>query len=241
MKQLIVAADDFGLTKSVNEGIARSYEEGIVTSLNLLPCGEAFDDAVALAKKIGLDEAGAHLSLTQTLPVSDTAKIPSLVGADGKFSKGHAQFFLKYISRAIRLDEVYTEWRAQLARAIASGMEITILSSHEHLHILPGLLDILIRLAEEHDIRAIRYPHADRSCLKISAGILLKKLTLSCFEKRMGSAIKSSGLVTPEHFRGFLDSGSITEGVLLDTIACIVSGVPLQESRMPSKALESES
>lgn len=224
MKQLIVAADDFGLTKSVNEGIARSYEEGIVTSLNLLPSGEAFDDALSLAKKIGLDEAGAHLALTETSALTKPSAIPSLVDSDGRFYRGHADFLLKYISGAISLDEVYLEWKAQLKRACETGINITNLSSHEHIHMLPKVLDILIKLAREYDIPAVRYPHADHSRSRCSAKAICKEMALSIFGGNMGRAIRSSGMRTPEHFLGFLDSGNITEKVLLDMLANLKDG-----------------
>lgn len=224
MKQLIVSADDFGLTKSVNEGIVRSREEGIVTSLNLLPSGEAFEDAVKLAGSIGLDEAGAHLALTQTRSVTAPSRISSLVDTDGNFYGGHAGFFLKFISGAINLDQVYTEWKAQLDKVRATGIRITNLSSHEHVHMLPPLLGILISLAREYDIPAIRYPHSDRSRSRGGAKTLCKKFALLCFEGRMGRTLKSSGITAPEHFLGILDSGSITEEVLLGMISNLEEG-----------------
>ena len=224
MKRLIVAADDFGLTKSVNEGIKRSCEEGIVTSVNLLPTGEAFDDALEIARRIGLSEAGAHLSLTETVSVTEASRIPSLVDADGRFYKGHAQFLLKFISGAIDLDEVYTEWRAQLNKVAATGINITNLSSHEHLHMLPKLMSIIIRLAKEFNIPAIRYPHSDRSMRRAGANIFCKKLALLYFGKGMCRALRSSGIISPEHFLGFLDSGNITENVLLDIMAGLEDG-----------------
>lgn len=224
MKQLIVAADDFGLTKSVNEGIARSYEEGIVTSLNLLPSGEAFDDALSLAKKIGLDEAGAHLALTETTALTGPSAITSLVDADGRFYRGHADFLLKYISGAINLDEVYLEWKAQLKRARETGINITNLSSHEHIHMLPKLLNILISLAKEYNIPAIRYPHAESSKSRCNVKTVVKAMALSIFEGNMARVIRASGMAAPEHFMGFLDSGNITEKVLLDMLANLKDG-----------------
>jgi len=224
MKQLIVAADDFGLTKSVNEGIVRSHEEGIVTSLNFLPSGEAFEDAVRLAKEIGLKEAGAHLALTETRSVSAPSRISSLVDADGNFYRGHASFFLKFISGAIDLDQVYVEWKAQMDKARATGIKITNLSSHEHIHMLPALLSILISLAKEYGIPAIRYPHADRSIGRGGIKALCKGLTLLCLEGEMGRKLKSSGMAAPEHFLGFLDSGGITENVLLRMISNLEDG-----------------
>ena len=224
MKQLIVAADDFGLTRSINEGIVRSHEEGIVTSLNLLPTGEAFDDALRLAKDIGLDEAGAHLALTETIPVADPSRIPSLVDKDGRFYKGHAQFFLKFLSGAINLDEVYVEWKAQLDRIASTDIRITNLSSHEHIHMVPEFLGIFVKLAKEYDIPAIRYPHKDRSSRRPSVKTFYKKLALSYFEKRMLRALRYSCITAPEHFRGFFDSGNITEEALLDIIANLEEG-----------------
>ncbi len=224
IKQLIVAADDFGLTKGVNEGMIRSHEEGIVTSLNLLPTGEAFSEALELAKKIGLNEAGAHLALTETSPVTEVSGIRSLVDRDGLFCKGHYQFMLKLMSGAIDLDEVYIEWKNQLDRALATGIKITNLSTHEHLHMIPDLLAILIRLAKECKIPAIRYPHGDRSSRRTNIGSIIKKAALFCFEGNMGKALKSSGMIAPEHFIGFLDSGNITEDVLLDISAGLECG-----------------
>lgn len=218
MKQLIVAADDFGITKSVNEGIVRSHEEGIVTSLNFLPSGEAFDDALRLAKSIGLVEAGAHLALTETASVTEASRIQSLADAGGRFYKGHIQFLLKYIAGSIDLDEVYVEWRAQLQKAISTGIRITNLSSHEHIHMLPELLDIIIKLAKEYDIPAIRYPHADRSIRRMGMKAVGKSLALSYFAGKMTRALNAAGIMAPEHFLGFLDSGNITEEVLLDII-----------------------
>lgn len=218
MKQLIVAADDFGLTKSVNEGIVRSLEEGIVTSVNFLPSGEAFDDALRLARDIGLDEAGAHLALTETRCVSSPSGVRSLTDAAGNFHKGHARFILRFISGGISLDEVYLEWRAQLDKAIATGIRVTNLSTHEHIHMIPALLGVLLKLAKERGISAVRYPHADRSYRRAGFRTLYKRAVLSYFEGRTGRMIGASGKISPGHFLGFLDSGAITEKVLLNII-----------------------
>ena len=51
MKRLIVNADDFGLHPLINEGILESHQKGIVTSTSLLASGEAFDDAIMLARE----------------------------------------------------------------------------------------------------------------------------------------------------------------------------------------------
>ena len=49
MKELILNADDFGLTRGVNEGIIRAYSDGVLTSATLMANGAAFDHAVDCA------------------------------------------------------------------------------------------------------------------------------------------------------------------------------------------------
>ena len=49
--RLIVNADDFGFTRDVNEGIIEAHRHGILTATTLMANGDAFDDAVALARQ----------------------------------------------------------------------------------------------------------------------------------------------------------------------------------------------
>src|SRR5580704_17699051 len=83
MKQLILNADDFGMTRGVNEGIIRAHREGVLTSTTLMANGPEFDDAVSRAKlnrKLGV---GCHLVLVGGPSVAPREKISSLADADG--------------------------------------------------------------------------------------------------------------------------------------------------------------
>jgi predicted glycoside hydrolase/deacetylase ChbG (UPF0249 family) len=224
MKYLIVSADDFGLTKSVNEGIAKALREGIVTSVNLFPSGEAFADALRLAKEMDLKEAGAHLALTETAPVADPKRVPTLVAPDGRFRRNRNQFLLRYILGMADCDHIYTELKAQMDAIIAAGITITDLSSHEHIHMMPGILSIFVKLAKEYDIPAIRYPHKDRSARPFGLDGLYKSFVLSCFEGGMARVLYQSAIRSPDHFRGFLDSANISEDTLLRTIDSLEDG-----------------
>ncbi|PYV93500.1 MAG: hopanoid biosynthesis associated protein HpnK, partial [Acidobacteria bacterium] len=79
MKRLIVNADDFGLTEKVNQAIIQGHLEGIITSASLLATGAAFESAVTLARQHPKLGVGVHLNLTEGMPVSEPARIPSLV------------------------------------------------------------------------------------------------------------------------------------------------------------------
>ena len=74
VKHLIVTADDLGLAKSINEGIAKACREGIVNSVSVIPTGEAFGDALKVIEGLGLKEIGAHLALTETKPLLSSSR-----------------------------------------------------------------------------------------------------------------------------------------------------------------------
>jgi len=65
MKKLIVTADDYGYTKSINEGIVRAATEGIVTDIAVmvLTDPEDLDHGLELLKQNNLTEVGLHTSL----------------------------------------------------------------------------------------------------------------------------------------------------------------------------------
>lgn len=63
MKQLIVNADDFGLSKGVNRGIIESHLKGIVTSTSLMVDGIAADEAKNLLQYPNLS-VGLHFNIT---------------------------------------------------------------------------------------------------------------------------------------------------------------------------------
>src|SRR4051812_37120349 len=84
--RLIINADDFGDSDSVNEAIGHLYDSGVVSSTSLLAGGSAAEQAVEFARgRPGLS-VGLHLALTHSAPVLPPEKLPLLVDAKGRFS-----------------------------------------------------------------------------------------------------------------------------------------------------------
>ncbi|MFA6610655.1 MAG: ChbG/HpnK family deacetylase [Candidatus Omnitrophota bacterium] len=224
MKNLIVTADDFGMTKSISQGIARACKDGIVTTVSFLPTGEAFRDAVRMAGELGLKEAGAHLSLTETRPLTDPSGIPDLVTKDGRFLGGRNAFFMKFFLKGIDREQIYIEFRSQLDAIKKTGLPITHLSAHEHIHMMPDILKIFVRLAKEYDIPVIRYPHKDRQAGNSGIGVFYRSLILSYFAKGMKETLDNASVGYADHFMGFFDSGKIGEDSLLKMLGALEDG-----------------
>lgn len=150
MKNLIINADDFGLTRGVNEAIIQAHKCGVLTSATLMAGGLAWQEAVDLALATPTLGVGVHLTLTALGPVLPPEQVPSLVDKRGRFRK---QFWRAPLWNK---DQVKREWRAQIQRLVNEGLRPTHLDSHHHIHLWPTLTDIACQLAEEFGIKAVR-------------------------------------------------------------------------------------
>ena len=215
MKYLIVTADDLGLTKSINEGIVKACKEGVVTAVSVIPTGEAFEDAVSVIKDLNLEEIGAHLALTETKPLLDSSG----------FYKNHNQFLFNWYLGRIKPDDLYKELKAQLDLLKKTSARITHINSHEHVHMVPGILDIFMKAAKEYNIPAIRYPRGDRPAKRFALNEAYKSFVLSYFSKRTGNVFKGSGLLYTDFFLGLLDSGRLDENKLIAMLKTLGEGV----------------
>lgn len=157
MKKFIVNADDFGLCEEVNKGIVQAFRDGIVTSVSLMATGEGYDDAVAWARKYPAMDVGIHLTLIEEKPVLHEKQIHSLIDDTGHFRKNIYQFYWDYICAKISLNEVEKEFDAQISKILKDGVNITHIDSHQHVHMIPGILNITIELAKKYEIKHIRF------------------------------------------------------------------------------------
>jgi predicted glycoside hydrolase/deacetylase ChbG (UPF0249 family) len=86
--RLIVRGDDMGFSHAVNVGCIKSYQEGILTAVEVMVPGPAFLEAVDLLKQNpGLD-VGIHLTLTsewENIKWGPITRAPSLVDENGHF------------------------------------------------------------------------------------------------------------------------------------------------------------
>jgi hopanoid biosynthesis associated protein HpnK len=222
----IVNADDFGLGPEINRGIIEAYRRGIVTSVSLMPTGDAFEDAIALAHQhIGLS-VGVHLTLVEGRPVLPAEEIPSLITADGGFAKTPSGFLKRWSIGQIRLAEVKKELEAQVEKVASCGIRIDKLDSHMHLHFLPGIFQAVVELGRKHQIRGIRLARGEFHWHGLSqmAGSA-KQVVLRCLSLLQVRCVTSAALFAPDYLSGVPESGRMTERQLLHTLSSLKPGV----------------
>jgi chitin disaccharide deacetylase len=203
--RVVFHADDFGLSRGVNAGIAEACVRGVLRSTSLMVTGEAAEDAVAVARATpGLD-VGLHLTLVEERPAAPPARIPSLL-QDGRLLPSHTVVAMRWLAGRWKASEAREELAAQWARADALGVAPSHVDGHQHLHLLP---DVLPAVVDEARRRGIRYVRRDLGePLDTSAGAMrvASLAALRGIARRARSAAGSTGLAS---FRtvGFLRAG----------------------------------
>lgn len=218
MLTLIINGDDFGINEKVNEGILKSYRDGILRSTSLMANGKSFDNAVKIIKSNPELDVGVHLTLVEEKPILDTSKLPSLLDENGYFLKRTIDFSKKYFSEKISVDEVRMEFAAQIEKILDYEIKISHIDSHRHLYILPKILDITIELAYKYNIKFIRFPEEIFSAymfIDIKSIYRLAQMTVLNY---FCSKVKEKIPLKTDYFTGFYFGGKLSKQNLLTLI-----------------------
>ena len=213
MKQLIVNADDFGRHPLVNQAVAQAVDQGGLLSASIMAGKEYFAEAAAIAKERPQLGIGVHLTLVDGKPVLPPQQIPSLVTADGLFFPDHGVFVKRFVQGKISREDIGRELAAQMDRVFAAGLLPTHIDSHQHMHMLPGIFPLALKLAAERGIKRVR----------ISRGIYGNPFTpwpglgdlagkfglevLACRNKRLA---QKRGFACPDNFVGQVAGGAVS-------------------------------
>ena len=154
--QIIINADDLGISLDVNRKIEECIKHGVVTSTSLLVNAPAFEDGVRIAKQYSNVSIGIHLNLIEFSPLTndDIFKKLGIVGPDGNFIEG-AVFVADCNDKQLQ-QAVFEEWDAQICRFKATGIIPSHIDSHEHTHTILGLKDVLCKVMDKHGIKRVR-------------------------------------------------------------------------------------
>lgn len=230
MKQLIVNADDFGLSGSVNKAVIKAWQEGVLTGASLMVGGEAFTEAVELARQNPGLQVGLHLTLVQGRSVLDHGGFPSLTDCEGNFPTdpvmaGLRMFFLKSLHR-----QVHAEVEGQILRFLATGLPLSHIDGHLNIHMHPTVFDMLCRLMPKHGISTFRLSRERlRPELQISRGRRAGKVVDACvfgaLARRCRPALEMRRIGFAAEVKGLLNSGGMTEAYLLQALDRLQVGV----------------
>ena len=127
-------------------------EEGRVTSSSLIAIAPGTEDAARHLGKLHRCSFGVHLVATEFRPLSSHPCLAPLLNENGEFAGNLSRV---NITPAIA-DGIFTEWCAQMDRALQLGVQISHLDSHHHVHTYPRLFPVVKQIQKKYCIRKVR-------------------------------------------------------------------------------------
>ncbi|MFM7508138.1 MAG: ChbG/HpnK family deacetylase [Actinomycetota bacterium] len=212
---LIVNADDYGLTPGVSAGILRAHRDGIVSSTTALAVGPAFATHARALVDSGLP-TGAHLGVVgEDPPVLSAREVPSLVDEHGRFPLTWRTFVRRAALGRIDTDDLRREFRAQVDVLRSAGVDPTHIYAHQNLHLWPSVTTVVLELAREQRIPALRLTRT-RQWSPTSFGVR----TLSALLERRA---RRAAMVVPAASTGLDEAGHLDPDRLVASIESLAA------------------
>ena len=216
---LVVNSDDLGVSDGATTGIIRAHREGIVTSASLAVTTPHYQHAVETCVRACPDLGiGLHFTLTSGSPASDPRNVPSLVGSDGMFRHRFMSLW-RHASASVHtrlFADVAVELEAQLARLRRDGIDPDHINGERHVHLIPGIFELVADAAKRHGIRYVRagrdagtrYFRTMHSIAVLTSAGFIKSGLLSALSARARGHIPG-GVTSPDRVASYLHTGRL--------------------------------
>jgi hopanoid biosynthesis associated protein HpnK len=228
-RRLIVNADDFGRSPSINGAVVRAHREGILTSASLMMNEPGFDEAVTLARENPQLGVGLHLTLLCGHSVLPAGNIPGLVNERGEFGNGPVGVGFRYFARRGLREQLRAEIHAQFGKFRATGLPLDHVNGHLHLHLQPTIFRILMDDAAQLGIRHLR---RTRDCFWLNARLargrwlyrISHAVVLGWLSRRAGRPLAARGIRHPQRVFGLLQDSHVDEEFMVKLLPQLPAG-----------------
>lgn len=215
MRQLIVTADDFGLSTAVNEAIECGHREGILSTTSLMVAAPATQDAVERARRTPALRVGLHVVLVNGHPALAPERVPLLVDERGLFETDLLRAGVRYFFTPGIRAQLEAEIRAQFEAFAATGLPLDHVNAQNHLHVHPTVLSLILKVGREYGVRAVRIPREPfwpswRAMRTHAAARFANAAFLLPWLSLMRLRLRLAGIATNDYVFGMIDTGHMT-------------------------------
>jgi hopanoid biosynthesis associated protein HpnK len=228
-RRLIVNADDFGRSASINQAVIRAHREGILTTTSLMVNEPAVEEAVALARENPTLGVGLHLTLLCGHSALQHAEIPGLVNAGGEFSDNPPGTGFRYYFQPGLREQLRREIHAQFQKFRATRLPLDHVNGHLHLHLHPTVFRILMSDAAQLGIKHLRLTFDPfRLNLRVASGHFvyraLHAAVYHALSARARPALAQRGIRHTEAVFGLLQNARVDEPYVTRLLPRIPAG-----------------
>jgi len=151
-RKIILNADGFGKSNSVNKAVLHGYLEGFLTSASLCANGAAFNPAVneiiPECPNLGI---GVNLNITNGEALT---KAFMITNKKGFFNKNFLFYLFSSNNNSI-LKQIEFEFRTQI-ETVMNYTNVSHIDSVDNIHTIPKIFDLTLKLASEYNIPFVR-------------------------------------------------------------------------------------
>lgn len=161
--QIIINADDFGLSHDVNLAIVEAFEKGYITNTTIMTNMPGFEEAVQLSKEHGFfDRVGVHFNVFAGKPLYDGMKDVPLFYQNGEMTS------YRFFHQSTIFEKVPTPFNGnirnalreeadrQIKRYIDAGFTEMHFDSHGHSHTFPLVWSAIAPVFKKYGFRTTR-------------------------------------------------------------------------------------
>lgn len=190
MKKLIITADDYGMSRAVNDAIDAGIKAGLITSTNVMTNMPLYKEAVKLKENPNIS-VGLHWVLACGKPVLSREEISTLVAENGEFYP-YPEFRSRLRKKQISFDEIKKELVAQYNLYFDLMGQPDYWNTHQNTHVDFGIYRLFVDTAAELGIYKMR----SHQRIYVQGSDNSKKMPLLW---RLAEPIKSKMLDTWQH------------------------------------------
>lgn len=230
MKQLIITSDDFGLSSGVNQAVERAWRDGLLTCASIMPGADAFDEALAVARRNPGLQIGLHLTLVQGRSVLPPASIPELVDQEGFFTNNPVAAGMRYFFDRGLYCQLKREIEAQIVRVRDAGINLSHIDGHLNIHLHPTVFSILVELMPRYGISSFRLSrerlgHNLRFDPERRVAKTIERIIFGSLADNARPRLDDLNIRYAAEVKGVLNSGRMTEAYILNIIEELQEGL----------------
>ena len=223
-RSLVVTADDFGLSREVNEAVEVAHRDGILSAASLMVAEPWCQDAVERARRLPSLAVGLHLTLVEGRAVLPRSDVPDLLGPDGKLRTDLARYGAEIFFRPVVKRQVAAEIRAQFEAFRRTGLTLDHVNAHKHYHLHPTIAALVIEIGREFGMKSLRVPVEPPSVLATIEPVAggAEARIAGPYAKLLRARARRAGLTVADQVFGLAWSGAMTS----DRVAGLLRQLP---------------
>jgi len=215
MKSLIVTGDDFGVSLEVNKAIETAHVHGILNTASLMVAGNAAADAVERARNMPSLHVGLHLAVTRASSILPPETIPAITHAsNGRLPENLGAAGVRFFFLPAARRHLASEIRAQFEAFSATDLPLDHVNVHNHMHLHPTVLGLLLSIGHDYGLRAVRLPYEPGMPAFLKPWVRLMRYRL-----------RRSGVAFNDYLFGMRDSGHMTYARVIQLLAGLPCGI----------------